>query len=81
LLKNKTTVKIIMKQNQHTKLIKDVITNEIDFTKNEKKKIYKDYIKSFKQNLIKTFFKSVEEKEIIERAKNIKRISKLKTNL
>tara|TARA_R110001632_G_scaffold232883_1_gene375043 strand:- start:3747 stop:3992 length:246 start_codon:yes stop_codon:yes gene_type:complete len=81
LLKNKTTVKIIMKQNQHTKLIKDVITNEIDFKKSEKKKIYKDYIKSFKQNLIKTFFKSVEEKEIIERAKNIKRISKLKTNL
>ena len=70
-----------MKQNQHTKIIKDVITNEIDFTKKEKKKIYKDYIKSFKQNLIKTFFKSVEEKEIIERAKNIKRISKLKTNL
>tara|TARA_R110001606_G_scaffold379672_1_gene539823 strand:+ start:104 stop:349 length:246 start_codon:yes stop_codon:yes gene_type:complete len=81
LLKNKTTVKIIMKQNQHTKLIKDVITNEIDFKKSEKKKIYKDYIKSFKQNLIKTFFKSLEEKEIIERAKNIKRISKLKTNL
>ena len=47
-----------MKQNQHTKLIKDVITNEIDFTKKEKKKIYKDYINSFKQNLIKTFFKS-----------------------
>ena len=70
-----------MKQNEHTKLIKDVIINEIDFNKKEKKKIYKDYINSFKNNLIKTFFKSHEEKEIIERAKNIKRIKKAKTNL
>ena len=38
-------------------------------------------INSFKNNLIKTFFKSHEEKEIIERAKNIKRIKKEKTNL
>ena len=68
-----------MNQNKHTKLIKDVMTNDIDFTNKEKKKIYKDYIKSFKENLIKTFFKSKEEKEIIERAKNIKRIKKLKT--
>ena len=67
-----------MKQNQHTKLIKDVITNEIDFTKKEKKKIYKDYINSFKQNLIKTFFKSNEEKEIKERALRIHRIKKSK---
>tara|TARA_R110000737_G_scaffold93574_1_gene126968 strand:- start:228 stop:437 length:210 start_codon:yes stop_codon:yes gene_type:complete len=67
-----------MKQNQHTKLIKDVITNEIDFTKKEKKKIYKDYINSFKQNLIKTFFKSSEEKEIKERALRIHRIKKSK---
>ena len=69
-----------MKQNDHTKLIKDVMTNDIDFTNKEKKKIYKDYIKSFKENLIKTFFKSKEEKEIIDRAKNIKRIAKAKTN-
>ena len=70
-----------MKQNDHTKLIKDVMTNNIDFSNKEKKKIYKDYIKSFKGNLIKTFFKSDKEKEIIERAKNIKRIAKTKTNL
>ena len=70
-----------MKQNDHTKLIKDVMTNNIDFSNKEKKKIYKDYIKSFKGNLIKTFFKSEKEKEIIERAKNIKRIAKTKTNL
>ena len=69
-----------MNQNKHTKLIKDVMTNDIDFTNKEKKKIYKDYIKSFKENLIKTFFKSKEEKEIIDRAKNIKRIAKAKTN-
>jgi len=69
-----------MKQNEHTKLIQDVMTNDIDFTNKEKKKIYKDYIKSFKGNLIKTFFKSKEKKEIIERAKNIKRIAKAKTN-
>mgnify|MGYP003147349458 CR=1 FL=1 len=69
-----------MKQNEHTKLIKDVMTNNIDFTKKEKKKIYKDYIKSFQENLINTFFKSNKEKEIIERAKNIKRIAKAKTN-
>ena len=69
-----------MKQNEHTKLIKDVMTNNIDFTKKEKKKIYKDYIKSFQENLINTFFKSKEKKEIIERAKNIKRIAKAKTN-
>jgi hypothetical protein len=68
-----------MKQNQHTKLIKDVITNEIDFTKKEKKKIYKDYINSFKQNLIKTFFKSNQEKEIKERALRIHRIKKAKS--
>tara|TARA_R100001377_G_scaffold54623_1_gene32255 strand:+ start:87 stop:299 length:213 start_codon:yes stop_codon:yes gene_type:complete len=70
-----------MKQNDHTKLIQDVMKNTIDFSNKEKKKIYKDYIKSFKGNLIKTFFKSKEEKEIIERAKNIKRIAKTKTNL
>ena len=70
-----------MKQNEHTKLIKDVIINEIDFNKKEKKKIYKDYIRSFKNNLIKTFFKSHEEKEIIKRAKNIIRIKKAKTSL
>tara|TARA_R100001369_G_scaffold48542_1_gene75013 strand:+ start:1668 stop:1880 length:213 start_codon:yes stop_codon:yes gene_type:complete len=70
-----------MKQNQHSKLIKDVITNEIDFTKREKKKIYKDYIRSFKDNLIKTFFKSNEEKDIIERANKIHRIRKEKTSL
>ena len=70
-----------MKQNEHTKLIKDVIINEIDFNKKEKKKIYKDYIRSFKNNLIKTFFKSHKENEIIERAKNIERIKKEKTNL
>ena len=69
-----------MNQNKHTKLIKDVMTND-DFTNKEKKKIYKDYIKSFKENLIKTFFKSKEEKEIIDRAKNIKRIKKIKTQL
>ena len=69
-----------MKQNEHTKLIKDVMTNNIDFTKKEKKKIYKDYIKSFQENLINTFFKSNKKKEIIERAKNIKRIAKAKTN-
>ena len=69
-----------MNQNKHTKLIKEVMTNDIDFTNKEKKKIYKDYIKSFKGNLIKTFFKSKEKKEIIERAKNIKRIAKAKTN-
>ena len=69
-----------MKQNDHTKLIKDVIINEIDFNKKEKKKIYIDFIHSFKSNLIKTFFKSKEEKEIIERAKNIRRIKKVKTN-
>lgn len=68
-----------MKQNEHTKLIKDVMTND-DFTNKEKKKIYKDYIKSFQENLINTFFKSNKEKEIIERAKNIKRIAKAKTN-
>ena len=68
-----------MKQNQHTKLIKDVITNEIDFTKKEKKVIYKDYIKSFKSNLIKTFFKTSKESEILKRAKNIERIRKAKT--
>ena len=68
-----------MKQNEHTKLIKDVMTND-DFTNKEKKKIYKDYIKSFQENLINTFFKSKEKKEIIERAKNIKRIAKAKTN-
>ena len=67
-----------MKQNQHTKLIKDVITNEIDFTKKEKKKIYKDYINTFKQNLIKTFFKSNLDKEIKERALRIHRIKKAK---
>tara|TARA_R100001369_G_scaffold42190_2_gene68387 strand:+ start:130 stop:342 length:213 start_codon:yes stop_codon:yes gene_type:complete len=70
-----------MKQNDHTKLIQDVMKNTIDFSNKEKKKIYKDYIKSFKGNLIKTFFKSDKEKEIIERAKNIKRIAKTKTNL
>tara|TARA_R110000868_G_scaffold223473_3_gene475363 strand:- start:1037 stop:1249 length:213 start_codon:yes stop_codon:yes gene_type:complete len=70
-----------MKQNDHTKLIKDVIINEIDFNKKEKKKIYIDFIHSFKSNLIKTFFKSKEEKEIIERAKNIKRIKKARTSL
>ena len=70
-----------MKQNDHTKLIQDVMKNTIDFSNKEKKKIYKDYIKSFKGNLIKTFFKSEKEKEIIERAKNIKRIAKTKTNL
>ena len=70
-----------MKQNEHTKLIKEVIINEIDFNKKEKKKIYKDYIRSFKNNLIKTFFKSHEEKEIIKRAKNIIRIKKAKTSL
>ena len=68
-----------MKQNQHTKLIKDVITNEIDFTKKEKKKIYKDYINTFKSNLIKTFFKTSEETKILKRAKNIQRIRKSKT--
>tara|TARA_R110000824_G_scaffold207221_1_gene392539 strand:+ start:139 stop:345 length:207 start_codon:yes stop_codon:yes gene_type:complete len=68
-----------MKQNQHTKLIKDVITNEIDFTKKEKKKIYKDYINTFKQNLIKTFFKSNLDKEIKERALKIHRIKKAKS--
>tara|TARA_R110002049_G_scaffold154720_1_gene319376 strand:- start:15 stop:221 length:207 start_codon:yes stop_codon:yes gene_type:complete len=68
-----------MKQNQHTKLIKDVITNEIDFTKKEKKKIYKDYINTFKQNLIKTFFKSNLDKEIKERALRIHRIKKAKS--
>ena len=69
-----------MKQNDHTKLVKDVIINEIDFNKKEKKKIYKDYIRSFKNNLIKTFFKSHEENDIIERAKIIKRIKKAKTS-
>lgn len=68
-----------MKQNQHTKLIKDVITNEIDFTKKEKKKIYKDYINTFKSNLIKTFFKTSEETKILKRAKNIQRIRKAKS--
>ena len=68
-----------MKQNQHTKLIKDVITNEIDFTKKEKKKIYKDYINTFKSNLIKTFFKTSEETKILKRAKNIQRIRKSKS--
>ena len=68
-----------MKQNQHTKLIKDVITNEIDFTKKEKKKIYKDYINTLKQNLIKTFFKSNLDKEIKERALRIHRIKKAKS--
>ena len=68
-----------MKQNQHTKLIKDVITNEIDFTKKEKKKIYKDYINTFKQNLIKTFFKSNLDKEIKQRALRIHRIKKTKS--
>ena len=67
-----------MKQNQHTKLIKDVITNEIDFTKKEKKKIYKDYINTFKKNLIKTFFKSNLDKEIKQRALRIHRIKKAK---
>jgi len=70
-----------MKQNRHTKLIKDVITNKIDFSKKEKKVIYKDYIKSFKSNLIKTFFKTSKESEILKRAKNIQRIKKSKTNL
>ena len=69
-----------MKQNRHTKLVKDVITNKIDFSKKEKKVIYKDYIKAFKSNLIKTFFKTSKESEILERAKNIQRIRKLKTN-
>ena len=68
-----------MKQNQHTKLIKDVITNEIDFTKKEKKKIYKDYINTFKKNLINTFFKSNLDKEIKERALRIHRIKKAKS--
>ena len=67
-----------MKQNQHTKLIKDVITNEIDFTKKEKKKIYKDYINTFKKNLINTFFKSNLDKEIKQRALRIHRIKKAK---
>ena len=69
-----------MKQNEHTKLIKDVMTNEIDFSKKEKKLIYKDYIRAFKSNLIKTFFKTSKESEILERAKNIERIRKSKTN-
>ena len=69
-----------MKQNRHTKLVKDVITNKIDFSKKEKKVIYKDYIKAFKSNLIKTFFKTSKESKILERAKNIQRIRKLKTN-
>ena len=70
-----------MNQNKHTKLVKDVITNKIDFSKKEKKVIYKDYIRAFKSNLVKTFFKTdAEESEIIERAKNIQRIRKSKTN-
>ena len=55
-----------MKLNQHTKLVKDVITNDIDFTKKEE-----NHIKSFKQNLIITFLKSNEEKEILRRTRNI----------
>ena len=69
-----------MNQNKHTKLVKDVITNKIDFSKKEKKVIYKDYIRAFKSNLIKTFFKTSKETEILERAKNIQRIRKSKTN-
>ena len=69
-----------MNHNKHTKLVKDVITNKIDFSKEEKKVIYKDYIKAFKLNLIKTFFKTSEEVEILKRAKNIYRIKKTKTN-
>lgn len=68
-----------MKHNEHTKLIKDVITNKIDFSKKEKKVIYKDYIRAFKSNLIKTFFKKSKESEILKRAKNIERIRKAKT--
>ena len=68
-----------MNQNKHTKLVKDVITNKIDFSKKEKKVIYKDYINAFKLNLIKTFFKTdAEESEILKRAKNIQRIKKSK---
>lgn len=69
-----------MNQNKHTKLVKDVITNKIDFSKKEKKVIYKDYIKAFKLNLVKTFFKTSKESEILKRAKNIHRIKKSKTN-
>ena len=69
-----------MNHNKHTKLVKDVITNKIDFSKKEKKVIYKDYINAFKLNLIKTFFKTSEEVEILKRAKNIQRIKKSKTN-
>ena len=69
-----------MNQNKHTKLVKDVITNKIDFSKKEKKVIYKDYIRAFKSNLIKTFFKNSEESDILKRAKNIQRIKKSKTN-
>tara|TARA_R110002012_G_scaffold248343_1_gene424615 strand:- start:113 stop:325 length:213 start_codon:yes stop_codon:yes gene_type:complete len=67
-----------MNHNKHTKLVKDVITNKIDFSKKEKKVIYKDYINAFKLNLIKTFFKTSEEVEILKRAKNIQRIKKSK---
>ena len=67
-----------MNHNKHTKLVKDVITNKIDFSKKEKKVIYKDYINAFKLNLIKTFFKSDEKVEILKRAKNIQRIKKSK---
>jgi len=67
-----------MNQNKHTKLVKDVITNKIDFSKKEKKVIYKDYINAFKLNLIKTFFKTSKESEILKRAKNIQRIKKSK---
>ena len=69
-----------MNQNKHTKLVKDVITNKIDFSKKEKKVIYKDYIRAFKSNLVKTFFKTSKESEILKRAKNIQRIKKSKTN-
>ena len=55
------------------------MTNEIDFSKKEKKLIYKDYIRAFKSNLIKTFFKTSKESEILKRAKNIQRIKKAKS--
>ena len=71
-----------MKQNEHTKLIKDVMTNEIDVSNNEKKLIYKDSIRAFKSNLyIKHCSKLAKNivKKSKERAKRIyKELKRLK---
>ena len=70
-----------MKINKQSQLIKEVLTDDINFNKTDKKIIYKDYIRSFKNNLISAFYNEIKKKEVVKRAKNIERIRKAKTNL